>query len=178
LVTGQGFAVSEEFSSPIPLGKLPRGKRSLKAQDLPDLLHTYDPVLDIFPNWTAGSFAVQFDIMGQPGADWFFEIREKGGEFAAGPYVRWLNGKLVANNTSSVPLAEIKPGEWVRIAIAASTGAGRYRVTVTREDGTTKEFPDIPCKPTWTSASYLLFSSLGVTKTAYYIDNVSLVPME
>jgi hypothetical protein len=178
LVTGQGFAVSEEASSPIPLGNHAMGKRSLKAQDLPGLLHTYDPVLDINPNWTSGSFIAQFDIMGEPGADWFFEMRDKHGEYAAGPLVRSINGRLQANNSSSVALGEVKPGEWVRIAISATTGAGKYSVTVTREDGKSKEFPDIPCKPSWSAASYLLFSSLADKKTAYYIDNLSLVPKE
>jgi hypothetical protein len=101
-------------------------------------------------------------------------MRVKGGEFAAGPYVRYQKGKLVANNGKSISLANIKPGEWCRIAITATTGAGKYDLTLTREDGTKKEFKDIPCKPEWNAASYLLFSSLADKKTAYFIDNVKL----
>ncbi|RFC46502.1 MAG: Right handed beta helix region/Right handed beta helix region [Verrucomicrobia bacterium] len=175
-VTGQGFAVVEEVSSRIPFGRHPIGRRSLKAQDMPGLVHSYDPVLDIHPNWTSGRFRVQFDLMAEPGAGWFFEMRDKGGEFAAGPFVRWINGNLVANNTNSVALASVKPGEWVRIAIVATTGAGEYAVTVTREDGTTKEFPSIPCKASWKVANYLLFSGQGTEKAAFFIDNLTLAP--
>jgi hypothetical protein len=72
------------------------------VQDVPGLKHSYDPVLDIYPKWAeSGTYHVSFDIMAQPGADWFFEMRNKGGEFAAGPYLRWQKGTLVANNTAS-----------------------------------------------------------------------------
>jgi hypothetical protein len=141
---------------------------------MPGLVHSYDPVLDIYPRWEAGTFHVSFDIMAQPDAAWFFEMRVKGGEFAAGPYLRYQKGKLVANNGNSVSLADIKPGEWCRIAITATTGAGKYDLSLTREDGTKQDFKDIPCKPTWNAASYLLFSSLADKKTAYFIDNVKL----
>jgi hypothetical protein len=167
---GEGFGVSEEATSPI--GGV--SKRSLKAQDMPGLVHSYDPVLDIYPRWESGTFHVSFDIMAQPDAAWFFEMRVKGGEFAAGPYLRYQKGKLIANNSNSVFLADIKPGEWCRIAITATTGAGKYDISLIREDGSKKEFKDIPCKPTWNAASYLLFSSLADKKTAYFIDNVRL----
>jgi hypothetical protein len=175
---GEGFAVSEEAASPFPLPDGAVSKRSLKAQDKPDLVHSYDPVLDIFPRWAAGTFRVAFDLMAREGADGFFEMRVKGGEFAAGPYLRWQGGKLVANNTASLPLGELAPGEWVRIEVIARTGAGHYCVTLTKPDGTKREFKDLPCKPTWNEASYLLFTGLGTKDTAYFIDNLSLVPVE
>ena len=174
---GEGFMVSEEASSPIPVPGGGASRRSLKAQDKPGLAHSYDPVLDIFPKWEEGSFRVSFDIMGQPGADWFFEMRVKGGEFAAGPYLRWQGGQLVANNGRSIVLAELKPGEWIRLTLTATTGAGKYDIALTREDGSTQDVKDLPCKPEWNAASYLLFSSLGTKETAYFIDNVSLVPV-
>jgi hypothetical protein len=130
--------------------------------------------LDIFPKWESGTFQVSFDIMAQPEAAWFFEMRVKGGEFAAGPYVRYQNGKLVANNANSIALADIRPGEWCRISITATTRSGKYDVALTRQDGTVRDFKNIPCKPSWDAASYLLFSSLADKKTAYFIDNVKL----
>ncbi|MDH4410842.1 MAG: right-handed parallel beta-helix repeat-containing protein [Verrucomicrobiales bacterium] len=175
---GEGFAVSEEAASPFPLPDGAVSKRSLKAQDKPDLVHSYDPVLDVFPRWAAGTFRVAFDLMARDGADGFFEMRVKGGEFAAGPYLRWQGGKLVANNTASLPLGELAPGEWVRIEVIAKTGAGHYCVTLTKPDGTKREFKDLPCKPTWNEASYLLFTGLGTKDTAYFLDNLSLVPIE
>jgi hypothetical protein len=187
---GESIGVTDEASSPIPLvsGKttannsqpsqttanLP-SKRSLKVQDAPGLKHSYDPVLDIYPKWAeSGTYHVSFDIMAQPGADWFFEMRNQAGEFAAGPYLRWQKGTLVANNTSSQKLADVKPGEWLRIDLTTTTGASRYDITLTRQDGTKTEFKSIPCKPTWDTATYLLFSALGTTKTAFFIDNLKL----
>lgn len=171
---GEGFGVSEEAASPLPVAGATLSKRSLKAQDKPGLAKTYEPVLDIFPKWETGTFRVCFDIMAQPGADWFFEMRVKNGEFAAGPYVRWQKGKLIANNDHSLPLADIAPGEWCRIAITASTGKGSYAIQLTREDGSRKSYTDIPCKPEWNEASYLLFSALSDQDTAFFIDNLSL----
>jgi hypothetical protein len=175
---GEGFAVSEEAASPIPTPGGGVSKRSLKAQDKPGLPHSYDPVLQIDPRWTGGSFRVAFDLMAREGADGFFEMRTKGGEFAAGPYLRWENGKLVANHSASLPLADLAAGEWLRIEIAATTGAGRYAVTVTRADGGKVEFKDLPCKPTWHEASELLFSGIGTKDSAFFIDNLSLVPLD
>ncbi len=177
---GEGYFVSEEAASPLPLpdGSTAPSKRSLKAQDKPGLPRSYQPVLDIFPGWTAGSFRAGFDLMAREGATGFFEMRAKNGEFAAGPYVRWAGGKLVANNTDSLPLGDLAPGEWVRLVITATTGAGKYDLAVTRADGSTREFKDIPCQPSWDEASYLLFSGTADADTAFFIDNLSLVPLD
>jgi hypothetical protein len=99
----------------------------------------------------------------------------KGGEFAAGPYIRCAKGRLQANNEKSLELGDVKPNEWIRLRVQATTGAGKYGVTLTRQDGTTKEFKDIPCKPAWNLANYVLFSSLADKKVAYFIDNVRLL---
>ncbi|HRQ89563.1 MAG TPA: right-handed parallel beta-helix repeat-containing protein [Bacteroidia bacterium] len=176
---GDGYAVSEEAASPIPLpdGSAGPSKRSLKMQDKPGLERAYQPILDIFPTWTSGKFRASFDLMVREGATGFFEMRTKGGEFAAGPYVRWAGGKLVANNTASIPLGDLAPDEWVRIGIEAETGAGSYSVTLTRADGTTSERKDIPCKTTWSEASHVLFSGTADADTAFFIDNLSLLPL-
>jgi hypothetical protein len=168
---GESIGVTSEAGSPIGGAS----KRSLKIQDAPDLQNTFDPVLDIYPHWNdSGTFYVCFDIMAEADAAWFFEMRNKADAFAAGPYLRWQNGTLVANNTDSQKLAELKSGEWLRIEIIATTGASQYDVTITRADGSKNEFKAIPCKPNWDSAHYLLFSGLGNTKTAFFIDNLKL----
>lgn len=171
---GESTGVSDEASSPISIPGETISKRSLKVQDAPGLKHSYDPVFEIFPKWEGGTFNATFDIMAQPGADWFFEMRVKGGDFAAGPYVRCVKGRLQANNEKSLELGTVKPNEWIRLSITAATGAGKYDIVLTRQDGSVKEFKAVPCKPTWSAASYLLFSSLADAKVAYFIDNVSL----
>lgn len=168
---GESIGVTDETSSPFT----PGGKRCLKVLDAPGLKHTYDPVLDLYPTtWDGGSFHIEFDIMAQEGADWFFEIRGKNGEFAAGPYLRWQKGTLVANNANSLKLAEVKPGAWIRVSLTATTGSGSYAVTLETLDGKKDHFPAVPCNKTWDSASYLLFSALSSKHAAFFIDNVKM----
>jgi hypothetical protein len=47
-------------------------------------------------------------------------------------------------------------------------------VCAPHDRGTRHAFPDLICQPAWTSASYLLFSPLRTTKTAFFIDNVKM----
>jgi len=175
---GESIGVSEDAASPLPLrdGSEPKmSRRSLRIQDAPDLVHSYDPVLDVYPTtWEGGTFRATFDIMAQEGADWFFEMRAKGGEFADGPYVRWQKGRLVANNSPSVALADIPAGEWFRVQLTATTESGKWAVELTRQDGAKQRFPDLLCQPSWDNGGYLLWSALGTTKTAFFIDNLSL----
>jgi len=171
--------VSDDASSPIPAAGQPpppRG-RSLKVQDAPGLAQSFEPVLHIHPGWAAGRFVAGFDVMAQPGADWFFEMRGRSGEYAAGPMVTWRKGKLYAGIGDAPPLADIPPDEWFRVAITATTGAGSYDVELTRQDGSRREFRKLPCMPSWKDAGYLLFSGQGSEKAAFFIDNLRLEPV-
>ena len=175
---GEGVGASEDASSPIPVDGQPKATpgRSLKVQDAPDLVHSFEPVLHMDPGWKSGRFLVGFDVMAQPGADWFFEVRGKSGEYAAGPMVTWRGGKLFAGIGTTPALAEIPPGEWFRVTITAKTGAGTYDVELVRQDGTRRDFKNLPCKPSWKDAGSLLFSGQGAKKAAFFIDNLRLVP--
>ncbi len=167
----ESIGVTDEVGSPFHEGS----KRSLKVQDAPDLKNVFDPVLHIHPKWEAGTFYASFDLMAQPGADGFFEMRGgTGSEFAAGPYIRWQKGVLVANNTNSQKLTDLPPREWCRVEITATTGVGKYEVTVTRQDGSQSVRQTIPCKSSWTTCTYLLFSGLANAKTAFFVDNLKL----
>lgn len=171
---GESVGVTDLVSSPLPVKGEGESKRSLRVKDMPGLEQPYDPVLDVFPPWDTGEIRATFDVMAEEGADWFFEIRGKGGEFAAGPYVRWQGGRLVANNADPVPLADVAPGEWIRVSLVAATGSGRWELTVTRADGPVLEFPDLPCRESWDDAGYLLWSGIGTAEAAFYIDNLVL----
>jgi len=174
---GDSIGVSEEASSPIPLAnrKDEPSKRSLKVQDAPGLSKSYLPVLNLMPKWPDGPLAVSFDAMAQPGANWFFEIRTgPGGEYGAGPYFSWKNGKLAAKTDGSIPLADIPDGEWFRVELTATPGTGKWNVKLTRQDGSTKDFPELPCKPAWNKAGYILWSGLADKQTAFFIDNLEL----
>jgi len=176
---GDSIGVSDEMGSPIPVdgeAASTSSKRSLKVQDAPGLRQSYLPVLGMSPKWDDGTLKVSFDVMAQPGANWFVEMRTTtGGEFGAGPMVTWKDGQLTAGKAVITKLGALPAGEWLRVAITAVPGTGKWSVVITRQDGTKQEYKDLPCKPEWTKCHYVLWSSLGTTKTAYYLDNVSLV---
>ena len=173
---GDTIGVSEEAASPMPVaGAAGPSKRSLKIQDVPGLEQTYQPILDVFPKWDTGTIHAAFDAMAQPGADWFFEMRsEGGGEYGAGPLVRWIGGQVNAGKDGATKLTTVPAGEWFRVEITATIGGGKFSVALTHQDGKREEFPDLPCKPSWDKAHYLLWSSLGTTKTAFFLDNLRL----
>ncbi len=171
---GESIGVSDAAASPIPpAGSDAKSTRSLRVKDSPALSKSYLPIIDIRTGWETGTIHATFDAMAEQGANWFFESRA-GGEFAAGPLVAWKNGKLFAGNGSGRPLADIPAGEWFRIELTATTGSGKWSVKLTRQDGTTTDHPDLPSKPTWDNAGYLLFSSTGNSEASFYIDNFAL----
>jgi hypothetical protein len=168
---GESIGVTDETSSPFT----PGGKRCLKVLDAPGLKHAYDPVLDLYPTtWDGGRFHIEFDIMAQEGADWFFEIRGKNGEFGSGPYVSWKNGQFVPGLAGKVVPFEVAPNQWLHVEINADTQKGTWTVNVTRQDGEKKGWLTFAAKPGWNSASYMLFSALSPKKTAFFIDNVKM----
>lgn len=172
---GESIGVIEGLSSPF----IPGGKRCLKVQDAPDLKHTYDPVLDLYPTaWEEGTYLMEFDLMAEEGGDGFFEVRGKKGEYGHGPYVRWLKGKFSPGLDGSAEPLEIAPQQWLRVTLTATTGTetkpGTWTVSAEREDGVKKSWPAFAGKPGWTSASYMLFSALSSKKTAFFLDNVKM----
>ncbi len=109
--------------------------------------------------------------MAEAGADWFFEMRNKAGEFAVGPFVRWQEGRLLAQHDGSQPLIDVAAGQWVRIEIEARTASKEYDVSVTRLDGQKREWKKLPCQSSWDGVSMLLFSGTGTKQAAIFVDN-------
>ncbi len=168
------IGVIEGKNSPIPVDGRSDGNQALQFLDAPDIDPVYYPILHVRPDWGKGEFRTSFDVMSEPESKWFFEIRGSG-EFGAGPYVRWQDGKLTAQVSGTVPLADVPAGEWVRIEIRATTGSGKWSVALVREDGTTLKVADIPCKTDWDDAGYLFWSGVGDKKAAFYLDNLNLI---
>ena len=172
---GDDIGVSDEAASPLPVEGGSTSRRSLKVQDAPGLSKSFLPLFSIDPKWNDGTLNLTFDVMGRPNADWFVEFRsEAGGEFGAGPYLSWKKGKLSATTGGSVALGELPAGEWARISITAVPGAGKWDVVITRQDGTSREFKDIACKPSWNQCRYVLWSALANESTAFFIDNLRM----
>lgn len=172
---GESIGVIEGVSSTIPLSDASGGDRSLRIVDVARLEPSYHPILDVHPTWEEGVFRISFDVMSEPESSWFFEIRGSG-PFAAGPYLKWEKGRITAGHRENRELALVPPGEWVRIEVTAATGSERWMVELVREDGSTHRVADIPCQPEWTDGSYLLWSAIGSTKSAFFLDNLRMVP--
>lgn len=68
----------------------------------------------------------------------------------------------------------ITAGEWFRTEISATIGSGKWAVSISRQDGTKKEFPNIPCKASWEKSGYLLWAAIGKTDASFFIDNLSM----
>ena len=175
---GDSVGVSGAASSPIPLdggaasaSTAPSGK-SVRIQDAPGLTPAWLPVLTLQPKFAPGPIRISFDAMSLAGADWFFEVR--GGDYGAGPYLSWKNGKLTAATNRSIPLADIPTGEWFRVRMTSTPGSGKWNVEITRQDGTKTNHPDLPCKPEWTKANLVLWSAISNADTAFHIDNLEM----
>ena len=173
---GDLICVSEEAASPLVMEGVPAtSRRSLMVRDAPGLSRNYLPILNVEPNWNGGAVEVEFDAMAQPGADWFTEMRtDRTGDYGIGPLVSWNNGRLTAGKGGTKELDTIPAGEWFRLRIATVLGAGVYRVTVTRADGTTRDVPDLPCDPALQRCHYLLWSGTGEKAAAFFLDNLRL----
>ncbi|MGE9266623.1 MAG: right-handed parallel beta-helix repeat-containing protein [Verrucomicrobiales bacterium] len=168
---GDAIAVVEGPSSPLAGAQ---GKKSLQIQDAEGLKQTYHPLLNVRPDWGAGTVRVSFDVMAEEGAHWFFEIRG-GAEFGAGPMVSWRGGKLIAGHGGRERvMGELPAGKWVRVEIAARTGSGKWSVTMTGEDGKARELRDLPTGQGWEDAGYFFWSGTANAKTAFYLDELSL----
>lgn len=177
---GDSISVSEDASSPIPVKGEPPSTasvRSLKFQDAPGLSASHHPLLTLTPNWEKGTAHVTFDVMGEPGADGYFEMRTTTyGNYNAGPRIAWQNGALVAGASPSTPLCDLAPREWVRISITAPLGTGKWKVSLTRQNGSVQEFDNLPCALEWTRCASILWVASADKNTAFFVDNISAIP--
>lgn len=171
---GDSIGVSEDAASPFGVKPGDTGQRSLKVQDAPGLSKSYKPVLMVLSKWERGTVRASFDVMSQPGAEWYFELRPAPHEHGVGPLVWCRNGQFVGGKSGEKKLATIPAGEWCRLQVIASIGSGTFDVVITQQNGTRQEFKDIPCKAGWEPCATLLWSATSGKQTAYFIDNLTL----
>jgi len=172
---GDSIAVSEDASSPIPVAGAPSMKsaRSLKFQDVAGLSVSYHPLLTLSPNWEKGTVNITFDVMGEPGAEWYFEMRTTAdGGYSAGPHIAWKNGTLVAGE--SLPLCRLAPEEWVRVSITAILGTGKWTVSLTQQNGVVQNFDNLPCKMEWNRCATILWVASADKEAAFFVDNLEI----
>ena len=175
---GDSIGCSTEAASPIPISENPgaASKRSLILQDAPGLSVQWSPFFAVNTGWKSGEIHVAFDIMARADEKWLFELRDanKTG-YLTGLGIGWKNGNLSARGpgTEKATLA-VAADQWVRVEIQSTIGSAEYALTLTRQDGEKATFPHLPCPPQWTAAGYLVWISLGETKTAMFLDNLRI----
>jgi hypothetical protein len=149
------------------------GAHSLRVQDRDDLKQPWNPHLYWDPHYSAGRAHLGFKIRLEPGADAICEWRDQANPFRTGPSLRFRDGVAFARDKK---LLEFAPNSWLAVAMSASLGgsAGRWNLSLTLADGTTREFKELPCDPGWGEVRWVGFSSLATKKVAFYLDDIEM----
>ncbi len=165
---GDSIAVTDETAA--------SGSRSLKITDSEGLQHPYHPHLVYAPNHKAGHSLCEFDFKTGPGVRMNHEWRDwTGSPYDLGPSF-WINDdKLQVRGRT---LMTLPADQWVHIKVAAAVGksaAGRWDLAVTGADGQTHEFKGLEYgSPRLEEVTWIGFVSNAVTRTVFYLDNVSI----
>lgn len=172
---GDSIGVTDEVASPIAHREAAVvSKRSLKLQDAADLAVEWSPHLAIPTAWKGGTVEVSFDVMARAGEKWLFEMRDANqAGYLTGAGIGWENGKISATGGDQAEMP-VAVDQWVRVEVKAVMGSGEYSVKFVREDGEQKEFESLPCPPQWNESGYLVWISLGTSRTALFLDNLSM----
>ncbi|WP_166442643.1 right-handed parallel beta-helix repeat-containing protein [Phragmitibacter flavus] len=176
---GDAIVVTDEAASPIALPEgAPGGKakRSLKLQDAEGLTQSYNPHYQLMPEYEAGTVTWSFDVMAKEDAPWYAEMRSptEGPDYKVGPRLSWKNGKLMAGLGDKLKVLDLPAGKWARIETTAVLGSGKWDLVVTAEDGTKVIHEGLAAQEGWAVANVVLWSSMGTTNTAVYLDNLRL----
>jgi hypothetical protein len=155
------------------------GKQSLLFLDAPGLPASYYPMVTFYPNHSAGTSTVSFDLYLEPKAIFQHEWRNKASPYQAGPSVQIKDGKLsgVKGLAGTIPLQQ-----WVRFEIVADLGAassGRWTLRVTPAGGALQEFKDLSFRNGgMKTLDWVGFISGAQEKTEFYLDNLAITTSE
>ncbi len=71
-------------------------------------------------------------------------------------------------------MTPVLENEWVSVVMRADLGRKNctWTLTLTRPDGSTQTFTDLPCHPAWQSARWVGFISLSPGTASFYLDDV------
>ena len=180
-------SLSERRAGVAPLGdslqltgaKKSEGKMSLLFLDAPGLPASFYPMVTFYPNHSAGTSTVSFDLYLEPKAIFQHEWRNKASPYQAGPSVQIKDGKLsgVKGLAGTIPLQQ-----WVRFELVADLGAastGRWTLRVTPAGGATQEFKNLPFRSAgMKTLDWVGFISGAQEKTEFYLDNLSITTSE
>ncbi|MGQ9732197.1 MAG: hypothetical protein ACUVX8_13120, partial [Candidatus Zipacnadales bacterium] len=167
---GASIRVTDETAS--------TGKHSLKFTDAPGLAQVWQPHMYYLPDFRRGLIHCAFDVRIEPGAIFWHEWRDRANPYHAGPSVRIeANGELRAGGQT---LLTVPHGQWLHMDIDCGLGkeAGEtYQLAVTLPNGEEHVFEVPLANAEFRRLQWLGFISLAEKTTAFYIDNVQLLPI-
>ena len=149
--------------------------KCLRILDSPNQKFVYNPHFYYTPRHVGGVTTFAFDLRLAADTRMYHEWRGPGHPYRTGPSITFDRGRVMVGGKA---LAELPAGKWVRIAITAGVGAasdGTWNLTITPRQGKTLSFRRLALvHQNWKKLDWMGFSSLNTTKTAFYLDNMSL----
>ncbi|MFW5693034.1 MAG: hypothetical protein ACOCWL_02355, partial [Thermoguttaceae bacterium] len=170
---GDSIGVTDEHAA--------RGKRSLKMVDAPGLKHTFNPHFYYTPNHTRGISRVAFAMRLEEGVRMYHEWRmAEASPYRVGPTFHIHgDGKLRA---AGRVLADLPPGEWIEIEIAAAVGEdadGTWSLTVTTAGREPQRFDNLPTgHADFAALTWIGWMSTATDRRVFYLDDIRVTPGE
>ncbi len=166
---GESITVSDDTAA--------TGKHSLKFVDIPGLLYTYNPHVDMRPKREDNSIvSCEFDVRVETGSVFWHEWRDwTPSTYIQGPSVRIIQGKLVVD---SKPLMDVPLGTWTHIKLSCGLGTkatGTFDLAVTVSGQSEKVFKGLKCiDGKFKRLNYMNFVADANQDAVFYLDNVKL----
>ena len=150
------------------------GKHSLKVSDSPDFKTPYNPHFFCLLNHTEGVTTASFDLRIEPGTVMYHQWRDDANPYKVGPTFEVRGGKLTTGDKSIT----LPAGQWIHVEISAALGdkAGTWDLAVTLPGKALEKFAGLKNpSPDFKRLNWFGFSSTAVDKTAFYLDNLTVV---
>ncbi|MDR7295725.1 parallel beta-helix repeat protein [Pelomonas aquatica] len=141
----------------------PAGK-CLAFNDSSSYANRWEPLAMAQFNYDTGTTVAEFLLKIDATTVFFHEWRDKATIYQVGPSLRITPAGIEFNGKVMAPMTT---GEWTKFQITSLAGSGKWKLEITRANGTKVVFDDIPNKSAgWSRMNWLGFwSDAGVTST-------------
>ncbi|MFO7904536.1 MAG: right-handed parallel beta-helix repeat-containing protein [Pirellulaceae bacterium] len=154
------------------------GTRSLKIADSPQMERSYNPHIYYRPHYRKGRAQCSFDVRIEEGAVFYHQWRDYRGRYAVGPSLTVRQGSLMVGDSE---LLQLPVDEWVHIEVTAPIGTdrGTWKLEVTLPGQSPRLFEDLANgSARFLELDWVGFVSSATEKTALYLDNIEIHPMQ
>ena len=126
-------------------------------------------------SWNTGTVKASFDVLLEPGAEFWHEWRDQAGPYQVGPCIRFKDGAFFVGQEQ---VCAAPTGKWLHVELdcplGAGTEAGTFTVSLTADAGQTTLFAGTGKlgSAKWRSLNCLVWVSNATTASEFYLDNV------